>query len=157
MHNCLVLPDSVIMSGQNSGSVALQSVPNVAVKIVVAGQEKSARLWKCHRGDSAHNWFVTESKILHQIFANSSNFFYIGSAIRMKKQKILGHVVFIHRLTHQLNKSCETLLCYPEISWPNPRPRYFPLVSFEGQVQTSWNFHLFLRKTSSYLWYVRST
>lgn len=47
--------DPVVVAGEDPGALAFQCVPNVAVEIVVASQEQSARLAECDRRDTADN------------------------------------------------------------------------------------------------------
>ena len=47
-----------------TGAVALHGVPNVAVEVVVAGEEQPSRLAERHRGDSARDVVVA---VHHQL------------------------------------------------------------------------------------------
>ena len=39
-----MLPDSVVMTSEHTSAIALKGVPNVAVKVIVASKEETARL-----------------------------------------------------------------------------------------------------------------
>ena len=53
-----ILPDSIIVTSQNTGTIALECVPDIAIEVIVSSEEKSAWFWKCHWGYSANDWFM---------------------------------------------------------------------------------------------------
>ena len=46
--------DTVVMSGQHADPLSLESIPDIAVKVVVAGEEETAALGESYRCDSTH-------------------------------------------------------------------------------------------------------
>lgn len=56
------LPDSIVMTSENTSAIALKGIPNVAVKVIVASEKEAARLGEGDWGDSTDDWFMTKKK-----------------------------------------------------------------------------------------------
>ena len=53
-----------LFTSEDSNSVSLQGVPDVAIEVVVAGQEKAAALAEGYAGDSTHHLVSIADQLL---------------------------------------------------------------------------------------------
>ena len=60
------LPDSIVMTSEDTSTIAFKGIPNVAVKVIVASEEEAARLGEGDWGDSTDDWFMTKKKVFIQ-------------------------------------------------------------------------------------------